>query len=183
LDNTENKEQEIILESSLQAYFYDQLQAINTKSNSPLPNESIYYSSRVMDRMGQSSIFFDVSEGKIRDKTLGLKLLECSDLSISRKKRALRDIGDTSLLICGYFHESLNRKLIDTRYYEDLGKIAYGRLNSLIPDMFDIPSFYNCLAHQFEPLTNIMSWLAKKSQEEQPDNMSLFVKDYNSSVS
>jgi len=44
------KKSELILGNSLQGYFFDELTEINQKSNRPLPNETLYYSSLVMDK-------------------------------------------------------------------------------------------------------------------------------------
>ena len=100
---------DFVLESSLQSYFYTQLQEFNKKSTEPLPNETIYYSSLVMDKFGDSGNYFETIEGKVREKVLGMKFLETSHMTREEKKRTLKDIGDTALLICGFFSESLNK--------------------------------------------------------------------------
>ena len=42
--------------------------------------------------------------------------------------RALRDVGDTTLYLSGFFAESLQRKLVDVDYYITIGGSAYGQL-------------------------------------------------------
>ena len=98
----------LVLETSLQSFFYDQLMNLNNKTATPLSNESIYYSSIVMDKFSHSKLYFETLDGKVREKTLGKKLLECAHLSKPSQKRELRDIGDTALLLCGFFSQSLN---------------------------------------------------------------------------
>lgn len=152
----------LVLESSLQVFFYDHLQEFNKKSLSPLPNETIFYSSLVMDNYGDTSKFFEQVDGKAREKILGLKLLEASQLSREKQKLAIRDVAETSLLICGYFADSLNKKIIDVKYYQDLGKIAYSRLNSMTPEAYDVPSFYKKMARSFDGITLLMNLVSKK---------------------
>jgi len=152
----------LVLESSLQVFFYDHLQEFNKKSLAPLPNETIFYSSLVMDSYGDTSKFFEQVDGKAREKILGLKLLEAGQLSREKQKIAIRDVAETSLLICGYFADSLNKKIVDVKYYQDLGKIAYSRLNSMTPEAYDVPSFYKKMARSFDGITLLMNLVSKK---------------------
>jgi len=152
----------LILESSLQVFFYDHLQEFNKKSLSPLRNETIYYSSLVMDHFGESSKFFEQVDGKSREKILGMKYLEAGHLPKEKRKLAMKDIAETSLLVCGFFSDSLNKKIIDTKYYQDLGMMAYASLNALVPNAYDVPSFYKQMANSFSSVTLLMSLVAKK---------------------
>ncbi len=152
----------LILESSLQVFFYDHLQEFNKKSLTPLPNETIFYSSLVMDSYGDSTKFFDQVDGKSKEKILGIKLLEAGQMSREKQKVALRDVAETSLLICGYFADSLNKKIIDVKYYHDLGKIAYSRLNNISPVAYDVPSFYRVMSKSFGDITLLMNLVSKK---------------------
>jgi len=166
-------EGELILESSLQAFFFDQLSDFNQKSTSPLPSEEIFYSSLVMDKFGDSSNLYENDEGKVRDKILGTKLLESSQMNKLEQQRVLRDIGDTALFICGYFSESLNRKIVDTKYYQDIGMIAYQRLNSHVPQAYEIPSFFKRLSISFSSITTVMSLVFQQNNFEGPEEMFL----------
>lgn len=157
---------ELILESSLQVFFYDHLQEFNKKSINPLPNEAIFYSSLVMDNYGVSEKFFERVNGKAKEKILGIKLLESSQFPKEKQKQILKDIAETSLLICGFFSDSLNRKIVDTSYYQDLGIIAYNRLNSFTPSAYDVPSFYKMMAQSFSNVTLLMNFVSKKYSAE-----------------
>lgn len=155
---------EIILETSLQSFFFDQLTEVNKKSLHPLPQETIFYSSTVMDKYSESENYFENVEGRIREKILGLKLLESQSKSRQGQERALNDIGDTALFMCGYFSESTNKKLVDTRYYMNLGKMAYERLHHFKPDYLEIPCFYLNLSRAFCTITLLMGTVAQKLQ-------------------
>ncbi len=163
MEKDDFSKKELVLERSLQGFFFDQLIELNKKTAMPLPKETIYYSSIVMDKFSQSKDYFEVQDGKVREKTLGKKLLESSSLSRVGQKRALQDVGDTALLLCGFFSESLNKKIIDLSYYHEIGKIAYCRLNSMIPDVFHIDSFYDLLSKKFKEMTIMMTIVAQQS--------------------
>ena len=152
---------EFILETSLQGYFFELLHKINSKSTRPLPKEMILYSSLVMGDMGESKRYFDMADGKAREKILGIKLMEAGKFPVKKQKRVLRDIGDTALLLCGYFFESINNKIVNISYYQELGKTAYRRLNALIPDLYNTPSFFKIFSEGFDEVTNIIGIVSK----------------------
>jgi hypothetical protein len=154
----------IILSTTLQGYFFDGLNELNRKSLCPVPESIIYYSSEVLDKFALSQDFFDYSQGRAREKILGTKLLEASMMNREEQKRTYKEVADMSLLVCGYFSESVNKKLVDTQYYAQLGKMAYGHLNTVTPTFLDIPSFYSMIATCFESMTTLMSLLAARDR-------------------
>lgn len=153
-DNTNTS---IILGESLRGYFYQSLSEINKKSLCPVPEETIFYSSEVLFTYSSSEKFFDMSDGQVREKILGMKLLEAANLNSDQRKREYKEIADTALVLTGYFSKSIDSKLVDTSYYMQIGKSAYESMNSLAPRCYDIPSFYKMMATCFESLTKIMT--------------------------
>ena len=154
----------IILSANLKGFFFEGLTELNKKSLCPVPESVIYYSSDVLDKFALSQNFFEVNEGKVREKILGMKLLEASQVGRDEQKKIYKEVGDMSLLVCGYFSESVNKKIVDTQYYSQLGKMAYSHLNTVTPNFLDIPSFYGMVATCFESLTTLMTILATKDR-------------------
>lgn len=165
-------DKKIILSSSLQGYFFEGLLELNRNSVCPIPESLLFYSSNVLDRFALSQEYFDVSNGKVREKILGMKLLEATQLPREEQRRVYKEVADTSLVVCGYFYESVNRKIVDVSYYAQLGKMAYGHLNNVNPTFLDIPCFYQMVSTSFENLTTLLSLLAKKGRE---DKNSVFI--------
>jgi hypothetical protein len=62
------------------------------------------------------------------DSPLALKLATAVYASPDERARHLKEVGDTSLYVSGFFGESLNRKLVDVDYYIQMGGSAYGEL-------------------------------------------------------
>ena len=60
------------------------------------------------------------------DEPLALKLAARGRTRPDERVRQLRDVGDTSLYVSGFFAESLQRKLVDVDYYIQMGGAAYG---------------------------------------------------------
>ena len=59
---------------------------------------------------------------------LGMRLATALQAGGSRQRDGLREVGDLSLFITGFFADSLNRSLVDVDYYMQLGEYAYGSL-------------------------------------------------------
>ena len=154
----------IILEQNLQGYFFDGLHKLNQKSLCPLPQSTLYYSSDVLDKFALSDTFFEYTEGRVKEKILGIKLLEATQYSRDDQKKIYKEVGDMALMICGYFAESTHKKLIDTQYYTQIGRTAYENLNSMKSTLFDIPSFYLMMSTCFESVTTLMSMMASESR-------------------
>lgn len=165
----------LVLETSLQCYFFDLLENLNRKTSTPLPRETIFYSSLIMDKFGLAQELFDEEEGKIREKILGIKLMEASKLPRSMRKRELKDIGDTALFISGFFSDSLNTKLVDTRYYHDIGQAAYSKLNGLVPSFYDIDYFYNDLSRKFSSVALLIELLSKDLSSKTKEDELLWI--------
>lgn len=161
----------IILSSSLRGYFFEGLNELNQKSLCPIPQSIIYYSSDVLDKFALSDSFFEVNEGRVKEKILGLKLLEAQTLTREEQKKVYKEVADMSLMVCGYFSESVNKKLVDREYYSQIGKTAFGHLNNLSPGFLDIPCFYGMVATCFESVTSLMSVLASKNHYGKEKNI------------
>jgi hypothetical protein len=64
----------------------------------------------------------------IADAPLALKLAETIDAPPRERRRSLREIGDTSLYVSGFWADSLTDKMVDVDYYIEMGGSAYGEL-------------------------------------------------------
>ena len=171
-------EKQLVLGLELQAFFFDCLNEVNRKSSRPLPQEVIYYSSTVMDRFGKSRNYFQESkEGKMKEKALGKKLLESSCLPRHEQIKELKDIGDTTLFLCGYFSDSLNRKLVDTSYYQQIGQSSYKKLNVFHPILFDFKNFYEFIAKTFNSLVTMISIVAQRFFSKMEDEFLFIISD------
>ena len=166
-----DQSKKIILKTNLQGFFFEGLNTLNKKSLCPVPESVIYYSSDVLDKFALSQDFFEISDGKVREKILGMKLLEATQLGREEQRKVYKEVADMSLLVCGYFSESTNKKLVDAQYYSQIGKMAYSQLNNVAPTFLDIPSFYNMFATCFESITTLMSILATQSRNGLDNNL------------
>jgi hypothetical protein len=157
----------IITVESLKAFFFNELDHINRNSLCPVPQETIFYSSGVLEKYSLSDAYFSQSDGKIREKILGEMYLTAQHKGQEEQKRIFREIGDTALFLCGFFSDAINKKLVDRSYYLNLGISAYQRMNYVEPRCLDIPSFYSILATSFETLTHLIATTSRKLHNNQ----------------
>lgn len=149
---------QIFIENSLQSYFFENLSQLNTTIATPLPQETIFYSSQVLNTMAISSNFFEILDnGEIREKMLGVKFLKSWQLPRGEQKSELKDIGDTSLCLCGVFNENIAKKIVDQNYYMKLGRTAYSKLDTLEPHFLGITNFYMGLSKQFKIVVDVLA--------------------------
>ena len=64
----------------------------------------------------------------IETTPLALRMLGGLRGAPARAAPHLREIGDTSLYVSGFWSESLDQRAIDVAYYIDMGGSAYGEL-------------------------------------------------------
>ena len=137
-----------------------------------------------MSNMGESKKYFDTTKGKVREKILGVKLMESCQMSVEQKKRILRDVGDTSLLLCGYFFKSISNKIVDISYYQEVGKMAYRRLDTIVPEMYDTTSFYKTLAELFDDVTAVISIIAENlGKNSSSENFTFLINNTQAKIS
>lgn len=170
-----NKNSSIIIEDSLQSYFFEHLDKFNRTLSNSLPIETIYYSSYVLNKYSSTANYFEKDQNGLRDKILGIKLLEVEQLSKAEKKAKLKDIGDTSLCLLGVFSESVNKKILDESYYAQVGISAYTKLNSIEPNYMDVPDFYRSLSAKYLSVVELLSVFTRDFFKTKTDNRILKV--------
>ena len=65
---------------------------------------------------------------RIEDRPLALRMLAATEAPPPERRRQLRDIGDTSLYLSGFWSEHLAGGPVDVDYYIGMGGAAYGEL-------------------------------------------------------
>jgi hypothetical protein len=65
----------------------------------------------------------------VDDEPLALKLAQALERGGMQQRAGLKQIGDLSLFLSGFFADSLQRKLVDVDYYVAIGGYAYHALS------------------------------------------------------
>jgi hypothetical protein len=95
------------------------------------------------------------------EEPLGIRLARALQTGGSRQRNGLREVGDLSLFISGFFADSLNRSLVDIDYYMQLGECAYASLarhgDPALGDVFDE------LAGKFSACVDVLGEVSERS--------------------
>ena len=92
---------------------------------------------------------------------LALKLATALEAGGLRQRATLKQIGDVSLFISGFFSDSLRRKLVDVDYYVCIGGYAYNTLSHHESDMFS-PVFAE-LGEKFAAFVDVLSEVSERT--------------------
>ncbi len=95
------------------------------------------------------------------DGPLGVRLLQALERGGAQQRTSLKEIGDVSLFVSGFFSDSLRRKLVDVDYYVSIGGQAYTALSRVETDTFS-PVFAE-LADNFVAFVDVLSEVSERS--------------------
>lgn len=79
------------------------------------------------------------------------------------QRSILRQLGDYSLYVSGFFSESLNRKIVDIDYYIAMGERAYGHLSGLHRENV-MQKMFGELSKKFPRLVDVLTEVSNSTQ-------------------
>lgn len=95
------------------------------------------------------------------DEPLGIRLVRALQAAGIAQREGLRQVGDRSLFISGFFSDSLNRRLVDVDYYIQLGERAYGSLaRQGEPGLAEV---YDELSEKFTAMVDVLAEVSERS--------------------
>ncbi|HEY8551268.1 MAG TPA: hypothetical protein VIL35_15025 [Vicinamibacterales bacterium] len=101
------------------------------------------------------------SESFWSDAPLGTTLCQALETGGQRQKALLRQVGDASLFLSGFFPDRLRRSLVDVDYYMRLGGFAYGSLSRDESDA--LSRVFGELAEHFAAFVEVLGEISEKS--------------------
>jgi hypothetical protein len=147
---------DVTLASSVDEYFHevvtDALEAVDLEASEP----ASWY---LVGLLG------DFTKARLTDEPLGMKLATPVADSGERVKN-LKQVGDTSLYVAGFFAESLNRSLVDVEYYVGLGQSAYAQLARSLSGgtrPAALGDVYEELAEKFPRFVDVLTEVRKRT--------------------
>jgi hypothetical protein len=99
------------------------------------------------------------TRARIPDQPLGLQLVE-APADPGERVRRLKQVGDTSLYVSGFFTESLGRKLVDIDYYVSIGTSAYTQLAQRLGG--SLTEVYRELAARFPAFVEVLALVRRR---------------------
>lgn len=116
----------------------------------------------------------DFATARLTDEPLGLKLATAARTEPGERVRTLKQVGDTSLYVAGFFAESLSRSLVDVDYYVGLGTNAYAQLARQLGKSQSITDVYAELAANFPRFVDVLGEVRKRVDFASADVVRLY---------
>ena len=114
--------------------------------------------------------FFDGIRGQHADIPLAIMLLEASNKKPSERATSLKRVGDTSLVISGFFADSVRKGSVDLTYYISIGESAYLSLAEIMVENKTFGEIYGEMGHNFQKFVDVLAtvapWNRPKSDAE-----------------
>ena len=92
---------------------------------------------------------------------LALRLGRALDSGGLEQRARLRNLGDFSLFMSGFFSDSFSRRPVDVDYYVSMGEYAYGSLSRREADAFG--EVFSELARKFVPYMDVLADVSEHS--------------------
>lgn len=100
-------------------------------------------------------------QAALDEEPLAMRLGQALNAGGPARRKFLRQVGDASLFVSGYFSDSLRRKLVDVDYYAAVGGYAYASLSRLERDTFS-PIFAE-LADKFIEFVDVLAEVSDRA--------------------
>lgn len=95
------------------------------------------------------------------DEPLALRLGRALDSGGLEQRARLRNLGDFSLFMSGFFPDSFRRRVVDVDYYVSMGQYAYGSLSRRDTDA--LGEVFADLSSKFVPFMDVLSDVSAQS--------------------
>lgn len=114
------------------------------------------------------SLLGEMTRTRLTDEPLGPKLAQPA-IDAGERVRTLKQIGDQSLYVAGFFAESLTRSLVDVDYYVGIGQTAYAQLARSLGAQKSLTEVYEELADKFPGFVDVLAQVRKRTDFATPD--------------
>lgn len=152
----------IIGHSSVEGFFHEVLEEALSHSGMKVESSTEFY---LVGLLGE------FAKARISDKPMGLRLVTPEDTA--KRVQSLKEIGDTSLYVAGFFSESINRQLVDVDYYMGMGVTAYGELAQRL-DSSSVAGVYAELSARFPDFVEVLGRIRSQVNFAGQDVMALY---------
>lgn len=95
------------------------------------------------------------------DEPMSRRLAMALESGGVQQKLSLREIGDLSLFVSGFFSDSFRRKLVDVDYYIAIGGYAYATLSRIEADT--LSPVFGELAEKFVDFVDVLSEVSERT--------------------
>ena len=100
-------------------------------------------------------------DGAADDAPLAIRLARALESGGVRQRAGLKQVGDVSLFMSGFFSDSFRRKLVDVDYYVTIGGYAYNALSRVESDTFS--AVFAELGEKFVAFVDVLGEVSERT--------------------
>jgi glutaredoxin-related protein len=108
-----------------------------------------------------------VQSKSVEDEAFAIRLLKALSAERRVQSTSLKEVGDSSLFLTGFFPESLKKSLVSVNYYTDIGIVSYARLADSLSSFSDdrtFPQLYDELSGHFLEFVDVLHEVSERSR-------------------
>ncbi len=153
----------VILSADLEGFFHEQVSDARQSLGIELTDHLEYYLVNLLCDFSHRA-----SAPLPGDEPLALLYKRALEAEMLERISLLKDLGDLSLYVSGFFEEYIERSLVDINYYMSMGGNAYKSLGDLMGRQRSgrsVADVYRELADRFEHLVNVLNRVSDSSRE------------------
>jgi hypothetical protein len=158
----------ICQEEGVVEFFRGLVQEAMAHQHVDAPELTSYYVVRLLSSFARSGGARPVDAAS-SDEPLAFRLGQALETGGHRQRALLREVGDASLFLSGFFPDRLRRSLVDVDYYAALGGYAYGSLGQQEDEVF-APVFSE-LSARFLTFVDVLSEVSERSALSTPTDL------------
>lgn len=147
----QNPRDPTIFTGDLRQYFNHLLLQAAEQQRSSFSHHALNYVTELLVEFQDTARLF--VQRDVRVPVLADMLNDALDADFHRRVTILRQMGDTSLMVSGFFPEALSKRAVDITYYQKMGEIAYSHLGTLSDDV----NIYDELSERFIALSALIN--------------------------
>lgn len=140
---------------TLETFFHDEVgQALRVEGLTAKPLTEHYVVQLLTEYANQT----------IDERPLALKMMDALEADPRERRSQLREIGDTSLYVSGFWSESFARRIVDVDYYIGVGESAYSQLARTGVGWARDPfgDVYDDLSHNFVRFVRVLGVVSRR---------------------
>ena len=115
----------------------------------------------------------DFAHARITDEPLAMKLASARDAEPGARIRTLKEVGDTTLYLTGFFADSFHGTMVGPDYYIGLGRSAYQELARGLGGA-TLAEVYEELAAKFPRFVDVLATVRKRVDFVSADVVKLY---------
>ncbi len=157
---------------NLQLYFHELIQEAIGHQHLQADEHISFYLVNLLSHFTKTEHIQRREDGE--ETPLAILFCKAQEESPEERARLLKYLGDFSLLISGFFQDSLSRKIVDVDYYMNMGGSAYSQLSTLgvfkkQPTLFN--QLFSELSDRFVQWVDVISEVSEASRINSHQNL------------